>query len=188
MFVPLLFACAYLLFNVPVRFRLALGFCGGHTDAMAEASLLGVGWRIDLQAERKKGYVLPSWQNRYAIRQRQRSEKRDHRNRELIRKLAFHARFSLLRVFALVGCGDDAAETALATGAVHAFLRGVCVRYGLSADNVRAIPHFSKTTFSLEAECIATLCVGDIIFAAFHKPQILKRNEGRQWISTRSKV
>lgn len=188
MIIPLLFAFVYLLLNVPVHFRLALGFSGGDMDAMAEASLLGIGWRIDLQTERNRDSVIPTWQNRYEIRRSQRSEKQIHRNLKFIRKLAFHARYSLLRVFALVGCGDAAAETALAAGAVLAFLRGFCARYGLPVDNVRVIPHFSKVTFSLETECIATLCVGDIIFAAFHKPKKQKRNEGRQWISIRSKV
>lgn len=167
-------ALIYIALAMPVTLRAGIVLHGMQGSYAAELGACGVFVRLDGLIDLKRRMLTPR-----QGRERRLSGRRNSRPRLL--RLASVVRFEAMTVHVRAGLGD-AAQTALAAGAMRAALSAVMGRIGKPAQ-VIIEPDYCAPGFALEARGIVSFCVGDIIHAAICAALKKKKREGFGWKS-----
>lgn len=178
----------YLLLSVPVTLKMIVCVNGGKCWSQASAFALGVGARVDAR-------VL--WSGHLRILPRYGQAWEESKGGEsavlpaVLRRLARMGRWD---IGALVGL-DDAAQTAMAVGALRAGLCALIAGLRMKGD-VRVGADFRTQRFLMTARCIIHAPLGDIIFSAARaamqerrkSARLKARKEGFAWSSIPSRA
>lgn len=179
---------AYLLLSVPVTMRMIVCISGGQCWSQASAFALGTGARVDA-CVLWRGHlrILPRYGQAWTAKKNGESAAPP----AVLRRLARMGRWELS---ALVGL-DDAAQTAMAVGALRAGLCALMAGLRITGD-VRVGADFRTQRFLMTARCIIHAPLGDIIFSAARaamqerrrSARLKARKEGFAWSSIPSRA
>ena len=179
---------AYLLLSIPVTFKMIVCFSGGQCWSQASAFALGVGARVDARVLwRGHLRILP----RYGQAWEEKPGGESAAPPAILRRLARMGRWEIC---ALAGLGD-AAQTAMAVGALRAGLCALMAGFRLDGD-VQVGADFRTQRFLMTARCIIRAPLGDIIFSAARaamqerrkSARMKARKEGFTWSSIPSRA
>ena len=159
-----LIAMIYLLLAMPVKARVFLCMHGLHGNALLEVELPGLRLCRNAPIPKRKPHPKKG-RGAYLIR--------------VIRACSVE-RF---RVQVRLGTGD-AAQTALASGALRAGLLGMLAARGIRNEaGVCVVPVFGEPCFSLAVEGIFSAALGDVMYAALRAALKKSGKEGFGWKS-----
>lgn len=179
---------AYLLLSVPVTLKLIVCVNGRKCWSQASALALGAGARVDARVLwRGHLHILP----RYGQAWEENRSGESAAPPAVLRRLARMGRWD---IGALVGL-DDAAQTAMAVGALRAGLCALMAGLRMEGD-VRVGADFRTQRFLMTARCIIHAPLGDIIFSAARaamkerrrSARLKARKEGFAWSSIPSRA
>ena len=181
-------AAVYLLLALRVRLTADASLCGENSSLSLSAGAAGVELRLDGVIRREGNGIFLHMTPRYGPPRRAKAPAK-LRVRRLrvswpyglavlragsLEQAAMHARLGL----------QDAAQTALAAGAVRALLLSAYACLGSRAPlDLRITPDFGGVGLSAHARCIFSCQAGDIMFAVIKTAVRKTRREGFGWKS-----
>lgn len=183
-----LMAALYLLLALRVRVTADASLCGAGSSLSLCASVAGIELRFDGELRREDdGFflhliprygALPHASGSASLRVRRLRAARPyllaaaHAGR--LEQLTFHARLGF----------EDAAQTAVAAGAIRALIRALCAGlFGNAPCDLRITPDFGGVGFAAHARCIFSCQAGDIMFTVIKTAVRKTRREGFGWKS-----
>lgn len=153
----LLVALIYIALALPVTLQACIVLHGMQGSYAVQMGMLGVFARLDGLIDLKKRLLTTRCGRECSLSGRR-------KNKPQLLRLVSAVRFEAGTVYLHAGLAD-AAQTALAAGAVRAVLLAALGRLG-GAVRVVVEPDYCVPGFALEAQGIVSFCAGDIICAA----------------------